>query len=41
MNVWALPEVIEELENLIDILYEKGYFSYEQVSVNYVVSQFL
>ena len=40
MNVWALPEVIEELETLIDVLYEKGYFSFEQASVNYVVELF-
>ena len=40
MKVWAIPEVIEELENLIDILYEKGYFSYEETSVNYVIELF-
>jgi hypothetical protein len=40
MRVWALPEVIEELEDLIDILYEKGYFSYEETSANYVVELF-
>ena len=40
MNVWALPEVIEELEKLIDVLYEKGYFSYEQSSINYVIDLF-
>ena len=40
MNVWANPEVIEDLENLIDILYEEGYFSYEELSVNYVVDLF-
>ena len=40
MNVWALPEVIEELENLMDILYENGYFSFEQASIDYIVDLF-
>ncbi len=40
MNVYAIPEVIEDLENLIDILFEKGYFGFEDKSVNYVVSLF-
>jgi len=40
MKVWAIPEVIEDLESLIDILYEKGYFSFEETSVNYVVGLF-
>ena len=40
MKVWAIPEVIDELEKLIDILFEKEYFSYEDTSVNYVVDLF-
>ena len=40
MTVTATPEVIEALENLIDILYEKGYFSFEETSINYVVDLF-
>jgi hypothetical protein len=40
MRVWALPDVIEELEDLIDILFEKGYFSYAETSAEYVVSLF-
>lgn len=40
MKVWALPNVIEELENLIDILYEKEYFIYKDSAVEYVVTLF-
>jgi len=40
MKVWADPEVIEKLEDLIDTLYEKGYFSFVETSVNYVVDLF-
>jgi len=29
MKVWADPEVIEKLEDLIDTLYEKGYFNFQ------------
>jgi len=39
-KVWALPEVIDELENLIDILFEKEYFGFEEAAVNYVVELF-
>ena len=40
MKVWATPEVIADLEKLIDILYEKEYFCFEETSVNYVVDLF-
>ena len=40
MKVWAIPDVIADLEKLIDILYEKGYFSFEETSVDYVVDLF-
>jgi len=40
MKVLAIPEVIEDLEKLIDVLYEKEYFSFEDTSVNYVVDFF-
>jgi hypothetical protein len=34
------PTVIEDLQNLIDILYDNGYFSFEETAVNYVVDLF-
>ena len=40
MRVVAVPEVIEYLEGLVDVLYEKGYFSFEDDSVNYVADLF-
>ena len=36
MNVIILPEVLEYLEELVDILYEKEYFSFLETSRNYV-----
>ena len=40
MKVFAVPEVIEYLEEIVDILYEKEYFSFEDTSVSYVVDLF-
>jgi len=40
MRVFAIPDVIEYLEELVDILYEKGYFSLEDDSVSYVIDLF-
>ena len=37
MQVILLPEVLEYLEELAVLLYEKGYFSYEETSLNYVL----
>ena len=39
-KVVAVPEVIEYLEKLVDILYEKEYFSFKDTSVSYVVDLF-
>ena len=39
-KVYALPEVIDYLEKLVDILYEKEYFSFEDTSIEYVVDLF-
>ena len=36
MKVLALPSVLEYLRNLVPILYEKGYFSYEDTAQKYV-----
>ena len=36
MQVILLPEVLEYLEDLAEILYEKGYFSFEETSLTYV-----
>ena len=36
MNVIFLPEVFEYLENLIPVLYNSRYFSFEDVAVDYV-----
>jgi len=40
MRISAVSEVVEYLENLVDILYEKEYFSFEETSVAYVVDLF-
>ena len=40
MNVYALPAVIEYFNELVDILYEKGYFSYTQNSEIYAAELF-
>ena len=40
MKIFAVPEVIEYLEELVDILYEKEYFSFEDTSIAYVVDLF-
>ena len=36
MNVIVLPEVLEYLENLVVILYEKEYFSFLETSSKYI-----
>ena len=36
MKVLAKPEVIDYLEELISILYEKEYFGYEEFAISYV-----
>ena len=36
MKVTAIPEIIEYIENLVPILYEKGYFSYKEAAKKYV-----
>jgi hypothetical protein len=36
MRVETIPEVKQYLNNLITILYEKGYFSYEDTAKKYV-----
>jgi len=36
MRVLAMPEVIDYLDNLVDILFEKGYFSYAEDALDYV-----
>ena len=36
MSVLATPEVIDYLEYLTTILYEKGYFGYEEYAQEYV-----
>jgi len=40
MKIFAVPEVIEYLEELVDILYEKEYFGFENTSVVYVADLF-
>ena len=35
-NVYTIPEVKQYLNDLITILYEKGYFSYEETAKKYV-----
>ena len=37
MQVILLPEVVDYLEDLSVILYEKGYFSFENTALNYVI----
>ena len=37
MQVILLPEVLDYLENLSEILYEKGYFSFETTALKYVL----
>ena len=37
MRVIILPEVLDYLEELVEVLYKKGYFSYENSSLSYVV----
>jgi len=37
MQVILLPKVLEYLERLAEILYEKGYFSFEETALKYVV----
>ena len=37
MQVILLPEVLDYLEDLAEILYEKGYFSFEDTSKEYVL----
>jgi len=37
MRVILLPEVIDYLEDLSIILYEKGYFSFEVTALEYVI----
>ena len=39
MKVLAKPEVIDYLEELISILYEKEYFGYEEFAIRYVGSK--
>jgi hypothetical protein len=36
MRVTAIPEVLEYIENLVPVLYEKGYFSYKESARKYV-----
>ena len=40
MNVYAIPAVIEYFNELVDILYEKGYFSYTVTSEIYAAELF-
>ena len=40
MNVYALPVVVEYFNELVDILYEKGYFSYTYTSEIYAAELF-
>jgi len=37
MQVIFLPEVFDYLEELSEILYEKGYFSFEETALGYVL----
>ena len=36
MKVVAIPEVVEYIENLIPVLYEKGYFGFKETAKKYV-----
>jgi hypothetical protein len=38
MQVILLPKVLRYLEDLAEILYEKGYFSFEETSLTYVLA---
>ena len=37
MQVIFLPEVLDYLEELAEILYEKGYFSFEETALKYIL----
>ena len=37
MQIILLPEVLDYLEDLAEILYEKGYLSFEDTSMEYVL----
>ena len=37
MQVKLLPEILDYLEELSEILYEKGYFSFEETAQKYVL----
>jgi len=37
MQVILLPEVLDYFEDLAELLYEKGYFSFEDTALNYVL----
>jgi hypothetical protein len=39
-RVLSMPHVIDYLNGLVDILYEKNYFSFEDTAVEYVVELF-
>ena len=36
MNVLITPEVYNYLDELVTVLYEKGYFGFEEFAINYV-----
>jgi len=36
MNIYITPEVIHYLNDLVTLLYEKGYFSFEDSAIKYV-----
>jgi hypothetical protein len=40
MNVIILPEVLQYLEDLVIILYDKGYFGFKESSRSYVIELF-
>ena len=40
MKVYAIPKIIKYFETLVDVLYEKGYFSYQHDSEIYVAELF-
>ena len=41
MHVLFLPEVIDNFLNLADILYEKGYFGFEENAIRYARELFI
>ena len=41
MHVLFLPEVIDYFLNLADILYEKGYFGFEENAIKYARELFI